>query len=117
MHIILFLYTVCNLFTERKAHRLYRMIIPWIGTGLLVANDEKWFRSRRLLTPAFHFGVLKPYVQVYNECVQTLIVSVFCIIICIEYQETLYCVEWYSEQPQCSFMHANFVLSSLNRTI
>ena len=69
--------------TERKAHRLYRMMIPWIGTGLLVANDEKWFRSRRLLTPAFHFGVLKPYVQVYNECVQTLIVSVFYIIICI----------------------------------
>jgi len=66
---------MCELFAERKAHRLYRLIIPWIGTGLLVANDEKWFRSRRLLTPAFHFGVLKPYVQVYNECVQTLIVS------------------------------------------
>jgi len=68
---------ICGLLTERKAHRLYRMLIPWIGTGLLVANDEKWFRSRRLLTPAFHFGVLKPYVRVYNECVQTLIVSVF----------------------------------------
>ncbi|XP_065919119.1 cytochrome P450 4B1-like [Dysidea avara] len=65
--------TIKIVLKERKAHRLYRMIIPWIGTGLLVANDEKWFRSRRLLTPAFHFGVLKPYVQVYNECVQTLI--------------------------------------------
>jgi len=64
------------LFTESKTDRLYHMMVPWIGTGLLVANGDKWFRSRRLLTPAFHFGVLKPYVQVYNECVQIMIVSV-----------------------------------------
>ena len=41
-----------------------------------MSNGDKWFHSRRLLTPAFHYGVLKPYVQVYNECAQTLIVSV-----------------------------------------
>ena len=50
------------------------MIVPWIGTGLLVANGDKWLHSRRLLTPAFHYSVLRPYVQVYNECAQTLIV-------------------------------------------
>ncbi|XP_065882296.1 cytochrome P450 4A25-like [Dysidea avara] len=58
---------------EPKTDRLYHMMVPWIGTGLLVANGDKWFRSRRLLTPAFHFGVLKPYIQVYNECAQILI--------------------------------------------
>ena len=72
-------------FTERKPDRLYGMIAPWIGTGLVVANGDKWFRSRRLLTPAFHFGVLKPYMQVYNECAQTLIVSLLskCLSVCI----------------------------------
>jgi len=64
------------------------MMVPWIGTGLLVANGDKWFRSRRLLTPAFHFGVLKPYVQVYNECVQILIVSVC---VCVYVSLSLMC--------------------------
>ena len=78
------MYYRIGLVTERKADRLYSMIAPWIGTGLLVANGDKWFRSRRLLTPAFHFGVLEPYVQVYNECAQTLIVSVcVCVRVCV----------------------------------
>ena len=62
-------------FLEPKSHFTYHLFTPWIGTGLLVSNGDKWFHSRRLLTPAFHYGVLKPYVQVYNECAQTLIVS------------------------------------------
>ena len=49
---------------------------------MLVSNGDKWFRSRKLLTPAFHYGVLKPYVQVYNQCAQTLIVSV-CVCVCV----------------------------------
>ena len=68
-------------FAGWKPDRLSSMIVPWIGTGLLVSNGDKWFRSRRLLTPAFHVEVLKPYVQVYNECAQTLIVSVWIIIL------------------------------------
>ena len=46
-----------------------------IGPGVLIANGERWFRSRRLLTPAFHFDILKPYVHVYNECTDVLLVS------------------------------------------
>jgi len=69
--------------SEDKSSRVYDMFVPWIGRGLLVANGDKWFRSRRLLTPAFHFGVLKPYIQVYNECVQILIVSVCSVCMCM----------------------------------
>lgn len=47
--------------------REYRFLNPWIGDGLLVSGGKKWERSRRLLTPAFHFDVLKPYVQIYND--------------------------------------------------
>jgi len=67
---------------------MYRLLVPWLGRGLLIANGDKWFRSRRLLTPAFHFGVLKPYVQVYNECAQILIVSVCACVgacVCVKY--------------------------------
>ncbi|XP_060598357.1 leukotriene-B4 omega-hydroxylase 3-like [Ruditapes philippinarum] len=45
----------------------YRHLYPWLGDGLLVANGEKWARNRRLLTPAFHFDILKPYMNVYNQ--------------------------------------------------
>ena len=45
------------------------------GQGLLIAGGAKWFRNRRLLTPAFHFEILKPYVQVYSDCTNILLVS------------------------------------------
>ncbi|XP_065920516.1 cytochrome P450 4F4-like [Dysidea avara] len=64
--------TIKIVLKEDKSDQMYRLLVPWLGRGLLIANGDKWFRSRRLLTPAFHFGVLKPYVQVYNECAQIL---------------------------------------------
>ena len=39
------------------------------GRGLLTANGKRWQRSRRLLTPAFHYDILRPYVKVYAEAV------------------------------------------------
>ena len=45
------------------------------GRGLLIENGERWFRNRRLLTPAFHFDILKPYIHVYNECTDILLVN------------------------------------------
>ncbi|XP_062588046.1 ultra-long-chain fatty acid omega-hydroxylase-like [Saccostrea cucullata] len=45
----------------------YRFLLPWLGDGLLLSDGRKWERNRRLLTPAFHFDILKPYVQIYND--------------------------------------------------
>lgn len=50
----------------------YTLLRPWLGDGLLVSSGAKWFRNRRLLTPAFHFDVLKPYMSIYNQCVEGL---------------------------------------------
>ncbi|XP_071984531.1 cytochrome P450 4A4-like [Engystomops pustulosus] len=47
----------------------YYFITPWIGKGLLVLSGEKWFCHRRLLTPGFHYDVLKPYVTLMSDCV------------------------------------------------
>ncbi|ELU04870.1 hypothetical protein CAPTEDRAFT_181976 [Capitella teleta] len=46
---------------------VYRYGLPWIGDGLLLSSGRKWARNRRLLTPAFHFDILKPYTKVNNE--------------------------------------------------
>ncbi|KAI8510140.1 hypothetical protein Bbelb_125680 [Branchiostoma belcheri] len=53
--------------TEPKDEVVYRFIKPWIGDGLLVSHGQKWFRNRRLLTPAFHFGVLQPYTRIFSD--------------------------------------------------
>ncbi len=50
----------------------YKLLLPWLGEGLLIAEDKKWFRNRRLLTPAFHYFILKSYSSVYNSCVSVL---------------------------------------------
>ena len=46
------------------------------GNGLLLSSGRKWARNRRLLTNAFHFDVLKPYLSVYAEAADVLLVSV-----------------------------------------
>ena len=58
--------------------------VIFIGTGLLIANGDQWYRNRRLLTPAFHFDILKPYIHIYNDCTDVLLVSVSC-------RETFFC--------------------------
>ena len=51
----------------------YQFLRPWIGDGLLLSSGDKWFRNRKLLTPGFHFDVLKPYMEVYNVCLDEML--------------------------------------------
>ncbi|XP_062570263.1 leukotriene-B4 omega-hydroxylase 3-like [Saccostrea cucullata] len=55
--------------TAKPKHEIvgYRLVEPWLGDGLLLSDGKKWERNRRLLTPAFHFDILRPYVDIYNE--------------------------------------------------
>ena len=57
----------------------FHFVVKWrlsvsVGEGLLIANGARWVRSRRLLTPAFHFDILKPYLKIYAESAGTLAV-------------------------------------------
>ncbi|CAO2604653.1 Cytochrome P450 4F6, partial [Lemmus lemmus] len=52
-----------------KEMTFYGFLKPWLGDGLLVSAGEKWSHQRRLLTPAFHFDILKPYVKIFNKSV------------------------------------------------
>ncbi|XP_072039842.1 cytochrome P450 4F4-like [Amphiura filiformis] len=53
--------------TAEPKFQEYQFFIPWLGDGLVISTGKKWSRNRRLLTPAFHFDILKPYVKVFVE--------------------------------------------------
>ncbi|KJH47394.1 unspecific monooxygenase [Dictyocaulus viviparus] len=51
----------------------YSFLSPWIGEGLLISKPDKWRSRRKLLTPTFHYEILKDFVEVYNRHGQTLL--------------------------------------------
>ncbi|XP_048207206.1 cytochrome P450 4A6-like [Perognathus longimembris pacificus] len=59
--------------SDPKAHGIYNLVAPWIGYGLLLLNGQKWFQHRRMLTPAFHYDILKPYVGIMVNSVQMML--------------------------------------------
>ncbi|XP_063794994.1 cytochrome P450 4B1-like isoform X1 [Pseudophryne corroboree] len=58
---------------DPKDNFVYVFITPWIGKGLLVLAGKKWFQHRKLLTPAFHYDVLKPYIGLMSDCTNTML--------------------------------------------
>ncbi|XP_031708834.1 cytochrome P450 4T8 [Anarrhichthys ocellatus] len=59
--------------TEPKDNFAYSFFEPWIGEGLLLSKGQKWFRHRRLLTPGFHYDVLKPYINLMSDSTNTML--------------------------------------------
>ncbi|NWI60525.1 CP4B1 protein, partial [Calyptomena viridis] len=59
--------------TDPKASLPYRFLIPWIGKGLLILDGAKWSQHRKMLTPAFHYDVLKSYVTLMSDSVKVML--------------------------------------------
>eukprot|EP01104_Vermistella_antarctica_P007252 TRINITY_DN1800_c0_g1_i2.p1 TRINITY_DN1800_c0_g1~~TRINITY_DN1800_c0_g1_i2.p1 ORF type:complete len:463 (-),score=99.52 TRINITY_DN1800_c0_g1_i2:67-1455(-) len=46
----------------------YKMVEPWLGYSVLTSHGKVWKRKRKLVTPAFHFQILKSYMSIYESC-------------------------------------------------
>ncbi|KAM9688168.1 LOW QUALITY PROTEIN: cytochrome P450 4A11-like [Trichechus inunguis] len=59
--------------SDPEANDAYRFLAPWIGYGLLLLNGEMWFQHQQMLTPAFHYNILKPYVELMADSVRVML--------------------------------------------
>uniref|UniRef100_A0A8D2CR65 Cytochrome P450 4A11 n=1 Tax=Sciurus vulgaris TaxID=55149 RepID=A0A8D2CR65_SCIVU len=59
--------------SDPKAPSTYRCLAPWIGYGLLLLNGQKWFQHRQMLTPAFHYDILKTYMGIMADSVRVML--------------------------------------------
>ncbi|XP_006619840.1 cytochrome P450 4C1-like [Apis dorsata] len=51
----------------------YKHLEPWFNTGLLTSSGHKWHVRRKILTSAFHFNVLRQFVDIFIEDAERLI--------------------------------------------
>ncbi|XP_029198102.2 cytochrome P450 4B1-like [Acropora muricata] len=56
-----------------KEEFVYSLIVPFTGKSLTVVNGKRWQQMRKLLTPAFHADILRPYVKLFQESTNTLL--------------------------------------------
>ncbi|XP_015177511.1 PREDICTED: cytochrome P450 4C1-like [Polistes dominula] len=54
----------------------YKLIRPWLSTGLVTSTGAKWQHRRKILTPAFHFTILKHFIVTLNDEARYLVSSV-----------------------------------------
>ncbi|XP_043949541.1 probable cytochrome P450 4d14 isoform X1 [Drosophila biarmipes] len=50
-----------------QKNNLYGLLVNWLGDGLLLSKGKKWFRRRKIITPAFHFKILEDFVEVFDQ--------------------------------------------------
>ncbi|EEB17117.1 cytochrome P-450, putative [Pediculus humanus corporis] len=57
---------LCNE-NDQKKGILYDNLKPWLGTGLLTSSGKKWKIMRKIITSAFHFSILRQYLEIFSK--------------------------------------------------
>jgi cytochrome P450 family 4 len=47
--------------------KIYKCLHPFLRTGLLTSSGKKHFMRRRMLTPTFHFEILKEFMEIFEK--------------------------------------------------
>ncbi|CAH0727377.1 unnamed protein product, partial [Brenthis ino] len=59
--------TVLTNTKHNKKGYIYFCLRPWLNDGLLLSSGEKWYERRKILTPAFHFNILRHFSTILSE--------------------------------------------------
>lgn len=60
-----------------QKNNLYSLLVNWLGDGLLISQGKKWFRRRKIITPAFHFKILEDFVEVFDQQSATMVQKLY----------------------------------------
>uniref|UniRef100_A0A2K5Y1Q3 Cytochrome P450 family 4 subfamily A member 11 n=1 Tax=Mandrillus leucophaeus TaxID=9568 RepID=A0A2K5Y1Q3_MANLE len=59
--------------SDSKIPENCRFLAPWIGYGLPLLNGQKWHQHWRMLTPAFHYDILKSYMGLMADSIHMIL--------------------------------------------
>ncbi|XP_026829047.1 cytochrome P450 4C1-like isoform X2 [Ooceraea biroi] len=59
--------TLMNSTRNNEKGMAYKLLHTWLGDGLLLSKGAKWQERRKILTPAFHFHILKRFFDILIE--------------------------------------------------
>nr|AZR39477.1 cytochrome P450 [Agasicles hygrophila] len=66
---------ILNNQTHIEKGLLYSFLHQWLGTGLLTNTGKSWHQRRKILTPAFHFSILREFMDMLNNETEILVTN------------------------------------------
>ncbi|CAD5222187.1 unnamed protein product [Bursaphelenchus xylophilus] len=64
---------ITNSSVELKKGRDYKFVERWLGPALLLGDGERWHKTRKLVTPGFHFQKLEEFAPIMDRHCRTLV--------------------------------------------